>query len=105
MYTADFLDPLDLEPVIAPEPSMLVELLRRVSAELARYRTSGLLSEKELRTVEALWIAGLSLREFARREGVAPQAIEDRIQRLRERAPRFWLWWRLKNRMRGRRCR
>jgi predicted DNA-binding protein YlxM (UPF0122 family) len=64
---------------------------------------SGVLTAKELRVVEALWLEGLSLRELARREGVAPQAIEIRIQGMRNRALRFWFWWRLKNRMRARR--
>lgn len=82
---------------------MLVELWRRVSAEIARYRMSGLFSPKELRTIEALWLEGMSLRALARREGVAAQAVEDRVERLKNRAPRFYSWWRLKNRTRSRR--
>lgn len=61
------------------------------------------MSDKELRTIEALWQKGMSLRTHAREEGVTPQAIEDRIHRMKERAPRFWNWWRLKNRSRQRR--
>lgn len=82
---------------------MLVELLRRVSAEIARYRMSNLLSLKELRTIEALWLEGISLRALARREAVAAQAVEGRIERLKVRAPRFYAWWRLKHRTRARR--
>lgn len=94
----------DLTRTVTPrDSSMLPELLRRVSAEISRYRMSGVYSPKELRTIEALWAAGLSLREFARREGVTAQAIELRVRGLKDRAPRFWLWWRLKHRLRARR--
>jgi hypothetical protein len=86
----------------SPTASDITYWRRRVSAEIATYRASGLLSTKELRTVDALWSDGLSLREHARREGVAPQAIEGRIQNMKHRAIRFWNWWRLKNRMRAR---
>ena len=82
---------------------MLASLRRRVAAEVAKYRMSGLFSPKEIRTIDALWQDGMSLRELARREGVAAQAIEARIVRLNERAPRFYLWWRLKHRTRARR--
>jgi hypothetical protein len=78
------------------EPSMLPQLRRRVAAEISSYRTSGLLSEKELRTVEALW-NGMSLRAFAKSEGVTPAAIGHRINRMRVYAYRFWRWWTLKN--------
>lgn len=96
-------DPLVPQSVHPPERSMLAELSRRVSAEVARYRMSKLFSLKELTTIEALWIEGISLRALARREGVAAQAIETRIERLKDRAPRFYRWWRLKNRTRARR--
>jgi hypothetical protein len=86
-----------------PERSMLAELRRLVAAEIARYRLDGSLSAKELRTVEALWRGGQTLREHARREGVSPQAIEARIHGMRTRAVRFWRWWRRKHLMRGRR--
>ncbi len=85
------------------ERSMLAELRRCVAAEIAKYRINSQVSPKELRTIEALWRDGFSLREHARRERVAPQAIESRIDHVRERAVRFWTWWRLKNRMRRRR--
>lgn len=91
------------QPVRVPERSMLAELWRRVSAEIARYRMSDLFSLKELRTIEALWLEGISLRALARRERVAAQAVEDRVERLKNRAPRFYSWWRLKNRARARR--
>ncbi|HLG56879.1 MAG TPA: hypothetical protein VI485_16190 [Vicinamibacterales bacterium] len=82
---------------------MLAELRRRRAAEITKYRMSGVFSPKELRTIEAIWRDGISLREHARREGVAPQAIESRIAHLKDRAVRFWTWWRLKNRTRARR--
>lgn len=103
IYGATIPCPLAEPPAEPLERSRLPALRRRVSAELARYRASGLFSTKELRTIEALWIEGLSLREHARREGVTPQAIEVRIHAMRQRAVRFWHWWRLKNQMRARR--
>jgi DNA-binding MarR family transcriptional regulator len=77
---------------------MLLELRRRVAAEIARYRLSGEFTATEIRTIEALWQEGVGLRELARRESVAPQAVTERIARLERRAPRFYRWWRLKNR-------
>lgn len=102
-HASDAPDPLSTPAPSSAEPSRLPELLRRVAAEIAKYRMNGLCSPKELRTIEALWRDGVSLREHARREGVAPQAIESRIAHLKDRAVRFWTWWRLKNRMRARR--
>jgi hypothetical protein len=58
---------------------------------------------KQLRTIEALWVEGVSLREFARREGVVPAAIEARIDGLHTKAPEFFKWYRLKNRSRRQR--
>jgi predicted DNA-binding protein YlxM (UPF0122 family) len=81
---------------------MLMELRRRVAAEIARYRLSGVFTVKDISTIEALWQDGLGLRELARKESVAPQAIADRIQRLQSKAPRFFRWWQLKNRARAR---
>lgn len=83
------------------EPSMLVDLRRRVAAEIARYRASGDFTETEIRTIEALWREGAGLRELARREGVAPQAITDRLRRIGSKAPRFKRWWQLRNRSHG----
>jgi hypothetical protein len=85
-----------------PERSMLTELRRRVSAEIAKYRITGLFSPGELRLIEALWLEGISMRALAQREGVTAQAVGYRIARLRNRAPRFYSWWRLKNRSRAR---
>jgi hypothetical protein len=94
---------VDQDESSAPEPSRLLFFLRLVAVEIAKYRMGDMCSGKDIRTIEALWREGLPLREHARREGVTPQAIVSRIERLRERAPLFWNWWRLKNRMRCRR--
>ena len=64
---------------------------------MANYRNEGRCTEVELRTMEALWVEGLTLREFARRESVGPQAISARINGLANKAPMFYRWWRLKN--------
>ena len=77
--------------------SRLPELRRRVSATVAGYRNQGWCTEVQLRTIEALWVDGLSLREHARREGVAPAAVEARIAALHTKAPEFYRWYRLKN--------
>lgn len=95
--------PLDETPRENDDPSMLVELRRRVAAEIARYRMSGEFTPTEIRTVEALWQEGLGLRELARLDGVSAQAVLDRLQRLASKAPRFCRWWRIKNRCRARR--
>lgn len=87
-----------------PERSMLLELRRRVSAEVARYRLSGLCSAADLALIEALWCDGKSLREYARELGVTPAAVGDRIERLRERCPRFYRFWLFKNRRRREAC-
>ena len=85
------------------EPILLPSLLRRVSAVVARYRNEAWCTDAQLRTIESLWVEGLSLRELARREGVAPAAIEARINGLHTKAPEFYRWWRLKHRTRRRR--
>ncbi len=102
-HAGDVSNPFSASAPSPVEPSRLPELLRRVAAEIAKYRMSGLCSPKELRTIEALWRDGISLREHARQERVTPQAIESRIAHLKDRAVRFWTWWRLKNRIRARR--
>lgn len=79
------------------------QLRRRQAAAFARYRLDGLCSPAVLRTIEGLWFEELSLREVARREGVSPAAISDRVSRLRFKTPEFWLWWRLRHRTRRRR--
>ena len=96
------------EPGTAPAElpaakSMLPQLRRRVSAEIARYRAQGLLSDVELWIVEQLWRHGKSLRWAARQLGKDPQLVSYWIQRMEYLAPRFWLYWRLKNRNRSRR--
>lgn len=96
-------EPIGRRPVVHLERSMLVELRRRVAATVARYEMQEWLTPAQLRTIRALWIEGLSLREFARREGVAPAAIESRINGLPAKAPEFYRWYRLKNRNRRRR--
>jgi len=70
---------------------------------MARYRNSGLLTDRQLRTIEALWIRGLSQNTLAKIESVKPSAIACRIDALGRRAPEFFRWWRLKNQGRRRR--
>jgi hypothetical protein len=96
----DPVDPLCGPSSPHPEQCMLAELLRRVSATMARYRNEGWCTPTELRTIEALWIDGVGLREFARRERVKPAAIGARIAGLVRKAPEFYRWWLLKHRRR-----
>lgn len=88
------------------ERSMLVELRRRVSATVARYRLEKWCTPIELATIDALWCQGLCLRQVARCDGVSPAAIGARIEGLARKAPEFYRWWRLKHRARRalRRC-
>jgi len=79
------------------DQSILPELRRRVSATVARYRAESRCTDVELRTIEALWLDGLGLRQFARNEQVEAQAITGRINGLANKAPQFYRWWRLKN--------
>lgn len=62
-----------------------------------RYCEESRLTPKQLRLIEALMIEGASLREFAGREGVTPQAISARINSLANKAPEFYRWWRNTN--------
>lgn len=87
-------------PLPLPRTSSLQELRRRQSATFARYRLAGWCTLLELETIEALWLEGLSLRQLARRAGVSPAAIGDRIERLSRKAPEFYHWWILKHRRR-----
>lgn len=96
-------DPLRSTSALPAERSMLVELRRRVSATVARYRNQTSCTLTELRTIEALWLDGMTLRELARREGVMPQAISARINGLANKAPEFCRYWRQKNRSHQRR--
>lgn len=83
-------------------PTMLPELRRRVSAEIAKYRMSGLCSELDIALIESLWRDGKSMRGYAREREVSPAAIGDQIERLRYRCVRFYLFWLWKNRSRRR---
>jgi len=83
--------------------SQLARLRRLRDLMIARYRTDGRCSPIEMRTVQALFVEGLTLREFARREGVAAQAIDSRINGLAHKAPEFYRWWRIKHQSRRRR--
>lgn len=67
---------------------------------MARYRLAGWCTPIELATIEALWFDEISLRELARRDGVTAAAIGARIAGLMRKAPEFYRWWRLKNRLR-----
>ena len=99
-------DATDIEPgqEIEPRPrDSAAWLRRRQSATFSRYRRDQRCTPIELRTIEALWFAGLALREVARREGVSPTAIAQRITGLQRKAPEFWNWWRLKNAAKRRR--
>jgi hypothetical protein len=96
------IDPVPEHSATPPQRSMLTELRRRVSATMARYRNQEWCTATELRTIEALWLDGMTLREFARRERVQPAAIGTRIDGLARKAPEFYHWWRLKNRRRHR---
>lgn len=74
--------------------SQFVPIYRHHAAVFARYCAEGRLSAKQLHTIEALYIDGLSLRDLAKLDGVAPQAISDRINAMATRAVEFYRWWR-----------
>jgi hypothetical protein len=59
----------------------------------------GLLSLRQLRLIEALYVEGVSLRDFAAREGVT-QGIRARLEAIATRATEFMRWWRRVNRNR-----
>lgn len=77
--------------------SIFADLYRHHAMVFARYRADGRFTPKQLRTIEALYIEGLSLREFALVEGVEPQAISARIDALANKALEFYRWWRRVN--------
>ena len=85
--------------------SRYVDLYRHHALVFKRYEDERRCSPRQLRTIEGLYIEGLSLRELARREGVAPQAISARINSLANKAPQFCRWWRLVTGRRRRRNR
>ena len=70
-----------------------VPLYRYTSNLYARYVAEGRCSEKQLRTIYALMIEGLSMREHARQEGVEPESIRQRILGLANKCPSFYRWW------------
>ena len=87
----------DTNKLATVEKSHLPELRRQRDLTMLRYRQEERCTNVELRTMRALWIEGLSLREFARREGVKAQAISARINGLANKAPEFYRWWRRKH--------
>jgi hypothetical protein len=93
------------EPCISIPSSLgrYLDLYRHHSAVFARYEQEGLLSRRQLRLIEALFIEGVSLRDFAAREEVTPQAITARLEAIATRAPEFIRWWRRVNGNRRRR--
>lgn len=72
-------------------------LYRHHALVYERYRDEERCTATQLATVYALYIDGLSLQEYARREGKSPQAISDRINGLASKAPEFHRWWRTVN--------
>lgn len=98
----DEFDTMPRSPEPADSRSSLKELQRRRSKLLSAYRRNPGISKRDQQLIAAL-MHGTSLRAWARREGVSPQAIEDRIQRLKQAAPEFWAFWRRKNSSRSRR--
>ncbi len=98
VYIVFVTDPLVApQPAVRPERSMLSELRRRVSAEIATYRNAGHCSDADIEVITGLWLEGKSLRSIARARCVAAAAIGDRIERLQNRCPRFYQWWVPKN--------
>jgi hypothetical protein len=81
---------------------VFVDLYRHHYAVFARYCSEGRCSPKQFRTVEALYIDGLSAQEFARLEGVSAEAIRVRIDGLANKCPEFYRWWRRLNASRQR---
>ena len=81
---------------------VFVDIYRHHAVVFARYCAEGRCSVTQLRTIEALYIDGMSLREFAAKERVTPQAISTRIDALANKAPEFYRWWRRSNTSRQR---
>jgi hypothetical protein len=84
------------EPPSSEIPSCLtryVPLYRYTAALYARYVAEGRCTEKQLRTVYALMIEGMSMHEFARIENVEPEAIRQRVLGLANKCPEFYRWW------------
>jgi predicted DNA-binding protein YlxM (UPF0122 family) len=72
---------------------LLAEIWSSVLETYNEWVGSGNFTLTQLHTIRLLLIDQLSLREVARREGVTPAAISDRIESLREKAPKFYRWW------------
>lgn len=72
------------------------DVYRHHAAVFSRYCDDRRFTPKQLRTIEALYIEGLSMHEFAAREGVEPQAISARIASLGngDKAREFCEFWR-----------
>ena len=77
--------------------SVFVDLYRHHATIFARYSAEARCSPRQLQLIEALYIEGVSLREFAATEGTTPQAISSRINALANKAPEFYRWWRRLN--------
>lgn len=92
-----FIEPLVDTPGQVLDVSMMPRLLRRISVEISRYRSSGAFSNDELRLIELIWLDRLSLREVSRVFARTPTRISQRIDGLAERAPRFYHWYLRKN--------
>lgn len=108
---ADFRDLDVLEPLDGPEPdpaAIRLQLRQAITDALARYKAEKLVTDTQLRTIRALWLGGLTLREIARREGVSVEAVRARIEGshgnggVAGKAPEFYQWWSFKNRRRRR---
>jgi len=93
-----------------PDPEVVrLWLADRILETFARYVASGLFTVVQLRTIRALLIDRLTLRQLARQEGTSPQAIRARIEPnrlgqggLARKAPEFYQWWRFMHRRRRR---
>lgn len=103
----------DLDEATEPSPdepcpeATRAWLREQISGVLNRYQSGGNFSEIELRTIRALWLDGLSLRQFAKSEGVTAEAVRARIEGnrkgqggIKRKAPQFYRWWAFKQRRR-----
>jgi hypothetical protein len=79
--------------------SRFVPIYRHHAAVFARYCAERRLNPKQLHTIEALYMDGLSLRELAKLDRVRPQAITGRINAMATKgaAVEFCQWWRRVN--------
>lgn len=82
-----------------PDASRLEELHRRLSKEIENYRAANAFSTSDLRIIEGV-ASFESLATMSVATGVSRQAVLQRIERLRHRAPRVWLLWKYKRRFR-----